>query len=69
MTEKQYYEITVDTIYSNEYYVLADSQEDAEKQAKERAWENHHGESILDVTVASTYINDNPEYPDDYEEI
>lgn len=69
MTEKQYYEITVDTIYSNQYYVLADSQEDAEKRAKERAWDNHHGESILDVTVADTYINDYPEYPDDYEEV
>jgi proline racemase len=69
MSEKKYYEITVDTIYSNQYYVLADSQEDAEKLAKDKAWNNHHGESILDVSVHDTYINDNPEYPDDYEEI
>jgi len=49
--------------------VIADSQKEEEEQAIKRAWDNHHGESILDVSVANTYINDNPEYPDDYEEV
>jgi len=66
---KKYYEITVDTIYSNKYYVLSESQDKAEKYAKKQAHENHHGESILGVKIHDTSEIEKPKYLDDYDDI
>jgi len=65
---KKYYEVTVDTMYSNTYYVLSESQDEAESYAERRAYGNHHGESILDVKIHNTSEIENPKYPDDYSE-
>ena len=66
---KKYYEVTVDTMYSNTYYVLSESQDKAESYAEKLAYDNHHGESILDVKVHDTSEIEKPKYPDDYEDI
>ena len=60
------YAVTVDTTYTNTYYIEAESQEKAEKIAEENAWNNHHGESIINVSIADTTEEEKPEYPEDY---
>jgi hypothetical protein len=65
----KYFEITVDTTFTSEYYVKAETQEQAEGYAIKQAHDNHHGESIIHVAVAGSWINHKPEYPDSYEEV
>ena len=58
--------VTVDTTFTNTYYIEAESQDKAEEIAKDNAWQNHHGESIINVEIVDTIEEENPEYPDDY---
>ena len=44
----------------------AETQEQAEYYAIKQAHDNHHGESIVNVSVAGSWINHKPEYPDSY---
>ncbi len=55
---KKTFEVQTDTVYTNSHYILAHTKEEAEKIAIERAYDNHHGESIMGVDIVDSYEND-----------
>ena len=49
------YSVQIDTTFTKNFYVEANSEEEANEKAKEQAYDNHHGEVIINNEIVNTY--------------
>ena len=56
------YSVQIDTTFTKNFYVEANSEEEANEKAKQEAYDNHHGEVIIGAQIVNTYECDDEGY-------